>query len=188
MSTGRQQPRDDQKIPIGSIFAVFYAFCRAHVMCITVFTRHSFGVNAFEPHGIIALVMMLVGAGTNRAFWPYGAAWFLALVGQRIQSFRMRWKGETFHSRYQGFPWLAMLMPHVKTEAEARRVEPFICLFGGMLLFTISEPIGVFVAAGFVTLALCMGIEAIVDRRRVQVMFDAEVEMRYYADRYRERR
>jgi hypothetical protein len=90
MSTGNQQQQQPDKIPIGSVFGVFYIFCRAHGMCITVFTRHSFGVNAFEPHGVVALLFLLVAAGANRAFRVYFSAWFITLIGQRIQSFRMR--------------------------------------------------------------------------------------------------
>ena len=80
----QQQQQGQDKIPIGSIFAVFYVFCRAHAMCITVFTRHTHGVNAFEPHGIVALVIMLVAAGISRAFWPYAGAWLILLVLHRI--------------------------------------------------------------------------------------------------------
>ena len=44
----QQQQQQPDKVPIGSIFSLFYVICRARGMCITVFIRRGFGVNAFE--------------------------------------------------------------------------------------------------------------------------------------------
>ncbi len=184
MSNGQQQP-DNGKIDKQYAFALLYVIANAHRMMLAVFLRHSFGIRAHEPHGIIAFFVLLVLAGTGRVFLIYFWLWIVTLAGQRIYSFRLRFKGVKQHSRYQGYPWLAMRLPSINSEAEARKVEPFICLLLGLLLVTICEPLGYFVAAGFVSLTVSMGIDWIVEKQRLMTMNDGELEMRYYAEKFR---
>src|SRR3954454_17334915 len=106
MSTMPQ--REDARVTNQAVFGLIYILCNAHRLCITVFTRHSFGTNAFDISGLFALFFLLFAAGANLAFRLYFMLWFVALVGHRIQSYRLRWKGEDNHSKYQGYPWLAM--------------------------------------------------------------------------------
>lgn len=181
MSTGQQ--RDEQSVSYAYVFGLVYLLCAAHRACITVFIRRDFGLNAFNPHALIALVFLLLAATGKNAFQIYFWLWLIALIGQRIRSFSLRHRGG--HSRYQGYPWLAMYMPNVKTEEQARQAEPYMCLFGGMVIVTLSEPVGAFILAGVVSFGFCLAYDAIVDMRRMQAMRDIEHEMKYYSERYR---
>jgi hypothetical protein len=104
---------------------------------------------------------------------------------RRVETFRLHWKGVKLHSRYQGHPYAAMRLPRIKTAMQAYYAEPILCLGVGLLLATISQPVGLFVMAGFMSFAGCMAFDAMIDQRRVQAMHDAEVEIRYYAERFR---
>lgn len=183
-----QQPqRDTGKPDSAYAFGLVYLFCQAHRMCLTVFMRRNFGTHAHEPHSIVAFVGLLFMAGAYPFFRLYAVAWVVVLIGQRIQSYRLRLKGRDGHSAYSGYPWLAMRWPGVKTEKAAREAEPFLCLLMGLVLLTLYPPLGAFVMAGFVSFSGCILIDWMVERQRLRAMRDAEIEMRYYAERYRGR-
>ena len=88
------------------------------------------------------------------------------MAARRVETLRLRLKGVRYHSRHPGYPYAAMFMLRVKTARDAERAEPFLCLFAGGLLATISMPVGFFVMAGFVTFTVCMVIDATIDQRQ----------------------
>lgn len=183
-----QQPqRDTGKVDNAYAFGLIYLLLNAHRMCLAVFMRRNFGTHAHEPHSLVAMVGLLLLAGAYPVFRLYLAAWFIVLMGQRIQSYRLRLKGRDGHSAYSGYPWLAMRLPGVKTEKGAREAEPFLCVLMGAVLLTIYPPLGAFVLAGFVSFGGCMLIDRMIDRQRLRAMKDSEIEMRYYAEKWRER-
>ena len=169
----------------GSAFMVFYLTASVHRNAIVVFLRSGFGSRFFEPQGIVTfLSLAFLGTGF-KVFWGYFWIWLFVLLGQRLETLRRHCKGVRNHSRFPGHPYMGMFMPGVKDVAGGFQAEPFICLFFGMVLATINLMLGVFVMAGFVSLAACMAIEAFHDGRRIQAMRDAEIEMQNLAGRYR---
>ena len=184
----RNPPQIRPQMTTAAALAHIYFFAGMHRMTLAVFTRKDFGTKAFNPHGLTAFFILLIMGGAYPVMMLYFYAWLITLLWHRYNSYRLRWKGLDGHSRYQGFPWLAMKWPGIKDERAARRAEPFLCLFAGLVLVTISEPLGLLVIGGFFSFGACMAIDALVDRQRVQAMRDAEIEMRYYAEQWRGRR
>lgn len=161
----------------------------AHSTCFTPFLRKGFGNEALGFNGAVACIMVLLFAG---AYGPQGGtiflmAWFGALIYQRITTAVNSRKGIITHSRYSGFPALTMkLFPFIKKESTARAWgEPVLLVLVGLLLFQLSEPLGVWVMLGSVSLVMVHGIGEQIDRRKVQAMHDAQIEQEYLAEQFR---
>jgi hypothetical protein len=178
---------NDNKVTNAYAFGLIYMLFNMHRACITVFTRSDFGVSAFDLVGAPAFLGLLLLAGAYPIFRLYLLAWVLMLAYRRIESIRCRWKGEVIHSGYGGYPWPAMKLPGVKTERQGRLMEPLLCLLVGSLICWINQPLGLFIELGFISLLGCMAIDELIDWKRVQAMKDGEIEMQYYAQRYRGR-
>ena len=89
------------------------------------------------------------------------------------------------HSRYTGFPSLAIKIPGFRSEKQAKAAECLLCLFVGVLLMPIDEGIGAFVAAGTFSLGFVEGVSREINRQRVQRMRDAQIEHQQLAERFR---
>lgn len=166
---------------------LLYWLATGHATCFTVFLRHSFGTEALGRHGITALIIILLYACAVEEplmltfFW----VWLAALILQRLRTFSLFRKGVVWHSRYAGYPFLAMRSPFVKTEGAAKTLEPLFCLIGGALLCPLSEKLGVFVLTGFVSLLVTRGIETQLVANRRRAMRDASIEQRHMASLFR---
>ena len=104
------QQQDPNKITRGEALAIIYLAAGSHAACITPFIRSGVGSEAFGIKAVFAMVGM---AMFTEGKWLSGMgiyliAWFLALVYRRVQSLRNWLKGDRVHSRYIGWPWLAM--------------------------------------------------------------------------------
>ncbi len=186
MSEGyEQQPKPSLREIAANTMLVRHTIVTVHKLCLAVFMRRGFGTKAFDPYGFFALVVLIGLSAAYPVLYTFMVVWFFTLVAQRIDTFRLYLKGYRGHSRYHGFPWLAGLMPNVKTPEQALRFEPFMCLFVGLFIATFSAPLGVFVMAGFVSFPVSMAIEEISLRREVQEMNDSEIEMENISERFR---
>lgn len=184
-------PPEQQEKPVAKITTVhvvgfIHMMAHAHRAALLPFMRHSFGICAHEFHGIATIIGLLVLASAYPVFRLYFFLWLITMLGHRFQSFRLHFKGVESHSKFQGIPWLVMRWPGIKTEQQAKLAEPLFCLFAGMVLATISEPLGRFVMGGFISCIAIMAIDALVDWHVVRSMRDGDIEMRYYAEKYRE--
>jgi len=191
MANSAANPQQHDSFNIRSSLNVLYLLLSGHATCLTVFLRRGFGVEALGINGVMAFTMILLyAAATQDAFVAiFFWAWLVALIAQRIETYRLVRRGRIEHSRYDGWPSVAMLLPFVKTEFAAKNViEPAICLFGGALLCPVSEALGGFVLLGFFSLALKRGLENQVNRMRVQRLRDAEIEQRQLAEWFRGQR
>ena len=156
--------------------------------CVTPFMRHSFGVEALGFPGFFALVLMITCTASVPRMPLFIAAWLIALITQRLWTFRLVRKGIRWHSRYAGYPWLAMRMPFVRSEETATGfVEPMICFLAGVALCPLSESLGGLVMLTAPALMIRNGIEKELQRKRLQRMHDAEIEQRCMSDRFRNR-
>lgn len=159
---------------------------RAHQAAMLPFMRHSFGPRFFHPYGFTALIFLQPIAAASAEGRLYLWAWLVALFGQRIWTFRIWWKGnKRLPSSFEGIPYLGLQMPLVRTVEKARQTEPIICLFGGMLVATISPSLGFFIMAGFISMNLNLGIEWWIRYRERQTIIDAEYEMSSTANYFR---
>ncbi len=158
----------------------------AHVSCITMFIRHSFGSNMPGITGVVSAIMLfLVTAGQeDGVFFWYMITWFMALCCQRAWTAKLASQCKHEHSYYAGWPWLALL-GGIKNEMAAKKIEPALCVFIGLMLMPLSPVLGGFVMFGCVTLTILLLSDVTATRRQVTAMRDLQIEQRQMAERMR---
>lgn len=180
-------PIEDSKRAAG--FAVFAA--RALAAPVEVCIRRRFGSRYF---GVPALVGCLL-VPTWMVFWPRESAlgitafWFVYLFNQlaaRVESVRMAARGDIMHSRYNGRPMLCGLFPRMSERAVKASVEPVLVIAAGALAMAPSPPLGSYLIAAGVALAITHAVAAAVDRARAMELHDSFLEQRDLAERFRE--
>ena len=178
--SGDQQAQQKKGDPLG----VLYFLCTVHATCITVFLRTGFGSEALGIPGICALLLLLFCMGTEPLMCYWLALWLIALVVQRITTWRLIRRGAMLHSRYAGRSLLTKI-PFFRNERHIAILEGLLCFGLGALLLAVSQFMGVFLMAGFLSLVIRMGIEESLTNRRLQRMRDAQIEGRWYGDQMR---
>ena len=147
------------------------------------FTRIRCGVYAYKA-GPFSLLAMCFWLGHTRSLtvFRFMGVWIVAVIVQRIMSSRRE------ASRYEGRPWLVMLLPFIKTEEAAVAMEPLIVALIGFLLVPYSEPLALMILASAFGLAVLHGIHVGIRRREEIAMNDAEIEMEEHLYRSRNRK
>lgn len=167
---------------------LLYRLAAGHATCLTVFVRRRFGTEAFRVDGLVAFACIVGYGGMTGAYamWPFLWVWLVMLVVRRVESHAERWRGRDGHSRYGGWPWLALrVWPWARGEQAAKTsVEPPLCLVGGLALTSLSPPLGVFVALGCFSLMVKTGIERWAFDARARAMRDAAIENGLLADAF----
>jgi len=182
------QNQPENKIGMRESFNLLYAAAKVHAMCFWPIIRRDFGTEALGFPAFFALVLMLLVGGLGRTpeIFAFLGFWLLMLIIQRARTFWLVRRRVVWHSRYEGYPWLALCLPLIRKESRAKSlVEPVLCLLAGAALYQLSEGLGVFVMAGFFSLAMVDGINRELDRRRLVAMRDAEIEQKVLVARYR---
>jgi len=180
MNMNEQQP-DDKFTMKGSFNALLYA-AQVHAACVWPFLRLGAGVEALRWQGPVAFVLLCLLAGASQSMLIYLAVWLVFVARQRIKA------DPAQHSRYTGYPVVAIRIPGFRTEKKAKVAECMICLVAGIGLMPLDEAVGAFIAAGFFSLAIIEGIGREVNRMRVQRMRDARIENEMLAERFRGQR
>jgi len=168
---------------------ILYLFLGGHSTCFVVFTRHSFGVDALGINGLAALgIMIAYLCHTNSpAMLLYIGIWFVALAVQRAITFARRCTGWFEHSRFEGHLWLGFLVPFVRHVQLAKIWEAVFCGIAGMFLCDVDAALGEFILVGFFSLLARASLDAAIDRKRLQHMRDAQIEMEHLVDRWKQR-
>jgi len=177
-----QKPPGEQ-ITVRGTFHIVTFLAQSHASCITVFIRHSFGIEALAWNGLGAFVLLLLCAGSSRDMAAYFGLWFIALLAQRTRSIWLDRQGRRQHSRYSGWPWLAMNF--AKTEGKAKLIEIVLCLAVAIVMGPLSETVSKFLLWGCFSLAFVQFIEWHSITMQVRRMRDAEIEMQQAAERFR---
>lgn len=172
-----QQGPQKKSDPLGML----YFLCSVHSRCITVFTRTGFGIEGLGIPAVCSLVLLLIclPGDPGMIFWL--GAWFVAVIVQRIITFRMIRKGAVIHSRFAGHS-LLLKIPFLRKEKYIMAIEAILCLFLGVLVMAISQFMGAFLALGFVSIMVQMAIDDSLRQRRIQQMQDARLEAQWYRD------
>jgi hypothetical protein len=167
--------------------SVLYVYSSINDMCFAPFMRSNFSSGAFGLTAVLAALMMMLwaAASNSEGIFLYLMLWFVAVAVQRVKAAARAKRGIYEHSRYSGWPWLAMkLLPLVKREDTAKRfVEPMICFVVGSLLCPISKPLGLFVMSGSFSIIFKFGIERQINYVRVQRLRDLQIEQRQLSER-----
>jgi len=156
--------------------------------CVVVFLRTGFGREYPGVAGLIGLIIMVFYAAFARVpeMFPYIGVWLFMVILQRLKTFQLASKGVVVHSRYWGYPKLALMVPFVRKERIARgSVEPILCTLIGLGLCAWSPGVGGFVIVAGWANAMAGAIATEVDRKKLQAMRDAEIEQRSLARMYR---
>jgi hypothetical protein len=182
-----QQSQHDEGSTRGGDADLAYRALSILSLCITPFIRTGFGAEGIGMNGLLAAVLLIIVAGSVPDMQLYVALWFGALVIQRAHTVRNKKRGMVTHSRYGGYPWLAMKIPLVRKESTAFLIaEPSACLAVGALIYTASPTFGQFIMVCAVAMFLKYSVENAVTQKRIQRMRDAEIEQRWYAEQFRQ--
>jgi hypothetical protein len=180
--------QQENKFGMREGFGLFYALCKIHAYCFWPIIRRDFGTDALGFPAFFAMFLILFVGGLGRIpeLFPYLGIWLLALACQRVRTLWLRKQGAVWHSRYEGYPWLALSLLRNGKEWQAKLlIEPVLCLLAGVVLYQFYPALGSFVMAGFVSMAMLEAINRELDRRRLAAMRDAEIEQRWLGARYR---
>lgn len=185
MSQGEQVPNPVDDFRAGVNF--LYLLALAHSLCITPFIRRNFGIGMPGFAGIAALILLILTiCGTeDYAMITYLKIWFVALLCQRLFSFVQYCRGRHEHSQYDGWPWLALWIPFIRTEERAKTVEPSLCLILAVCCVPWSESVAAFVGAGAISLSFLRVMQLTARRRQVIMMRDLRIEQQLLSERLR---
>lgn len=185
MSQGQKQWKDP---PPRETFDLAYSIFNIHATAIAVIIRRDFGREALGGNSALAmgLILVLYAATADQAMLAYLGIVLFCQIMQRIRTFRLLRQGAIIHSRYQGYPYMAMQVPFVRRVSTATGIiEPMMCLIGGTLLCTVSVNLGGFIVVGSLSFMIRNGIDREIDRKRLERMRDAEIEQRWFSHAYK---
>ena len=138
----------------------------------------TFGVRSVPPRAAGAALLMFLFMAFHQndngapLFCYMIAVILLSVIAQIIATVRLR-RGAMCHSRYNGQPYLMWLLPW--SEATIKRLEPFIPFTLGWCLHRFNHPLGSFLIAGAICLAITVALERIGNRERKLDINDALV-------------
>lgn len=181
---GLHGPADQMSFRTSVNMCGFAALCVAST--VTPLFRKRFGSEALGFNGFFAFVILcFVAEPAGPAGSWYVLAWVMCLVMHRIGVLMRWWDGVVVHSFYSGDPWVARLI--CRNDAVAKwLVEPLLVGGIGWATFQVNVPLGTWWMICAVALVLVQGIECQLSYQRIQAMRNAEIEMRYYAELYRQ--
>jgi len=169
------------------VVGVLYLVANVLATSVAVFIRRGFGREALGFNSLIAVIVLYtLSASEGRGFLIFTGAFIVAQVWRRIETFRLIRKGAIIHSRYAGYPYLAMKVPFVKSEKMAMElVEPVMCFTVGILLCPLSVGLGGYLVVCGVGFIVRHCINDALDRKRIERMQDATIEHQWYSDQMR---
>lgn len=160
-------------------------------LTVLVFWRHSFGERYFSLFGIYGklatyglLLLLAFKASEQLDTLPLGLFFFVSFALCLWHSFKI-WlrnhRGERWHTRYNGTPWLASILP-INPFTIKRWIEPALTILAGVMLASFNQALG-----GWLIFAgTCLGVtEALTAARFRTLILDAQdkdIESRHLRD------
>lgn len=190
----QQEPKGWTPIQDAKRAAYVLAFASRVMACpIEVILRRQFGSRYFGMATLVALFAVPMWT----LFWPEAdprgitALWLVFLVMQlraRIESaFRVA-RGETIHTRYNGWPRLASLFKHLPEKKLKAVIEPALVLVVGVFFMQGNPPLGSYLIVAGICHALNTALIESVERSRALQMNDALIEQQQLGERFRKMR
>lgn len=187
MSNDQQNPQT-QRLKNEDSLGLVYFLSNIHASCIATLIRRDFGKDALGWNSFLGmfLIFLVYAATEDQVVLAYLGIWFFCQVVQRFRTYRLLRGGAVMHSRYAGYPYLAMQVPFVRSQETAMGIiEPMLCLIAGTMLCPVSVNLGGFIMCGFLSFMVRNGIESEIRRKRLEKMRDAELEQRWYSNAYK---
>ena len=104
------------------------------------------------------------------------------LIHRAFRAWNEHWRGELEHSRYVGTSWFSVIMPD---RLAKRLFEPLACVVLGLLVMHRDKPLGLFLAAGGVSLGVIDSYLRMFEKAQRRDMRDAAIYQQYLSDRIR---
>jgi len=155
-------------------------------VCIrTKFGSRYFGVPSFLGFLIVPMWMLFWPESDSQPIFIFWCFYVLMQIRARIESMVLVARGKVVHSRYNGWPRLAVIFKK-KSEKKLKELEPWLVIACGLLTLAFSEPLGSYLIVAGVAL-MCNGwvIESVERARAIQI-HDALLEQQQMAQRVRE--
>ncbi len=151
---------------------------RMGAVSVEVFLRRRFGARYVGLQGAAAAMMILLSG----CLWPgkdlrpligfLGAYLFMCLC-VRIDALRRQARGDSEHSRYNGWPRLLRWSAANREQAIKLVVEPIFVALIATLIFQRNQPLGAYLLFAAACLFLSGWIDAMWDRHRAMNLRDA---------------
>lgn len=163
---------------------LIYWVTTLHAMCVLPFLRSGFGREALGVPGFLAFILLLSCALASPVCAGFFLTWLGMVIYRRVETFRLLRQGAQLHSRYAGYPSLALRVPFVRTVETATGFwEPALAFLGGLMLCPLAEGFGGFIMLAGFSLMVRNGIEGEITRKRIERMQDAKIEGEFYSSR-----
>lgn len=180
------EKQDDGGLDIRLGFHILYFLTSAHANCFVPFLRRGIGREGFGAAALGSLAILILMIPQAPEFEGFLYLWLVAVVCQRISTHRRLKRGERIHSRYNGWPWLAMKLPFVRSEKTCKVfVEPMLCMLIGTAICPLSESLGGFIICGMFTLNFQHAMDGEAQVKKVRRMRDAAIEQKLLSRMYR---
>ncbi len=178
--------RNERGAEQAAVINLFLFLVHSHATSVAIFLRRDFGVAALAGNSLMAMLMLYVMATQDLVFLTYLAVFTLMQIYRRIETHRRIWRGEMWHSLYPGYPYVALRLQKVADERKAIEVvEPLICFAVGGAFLAINELLALYVMIAGVSLIVRNGVINMMDRKRIQKMYDARIEHEWYSNQMR---
>jgi hypothetical protein len=186
MHQGQGQQSDD-----GSRKAMIIATVALHGIATigNVFLHRGFGsrylgIQALAPLLIIPMFGMLFPDHDQRGLLTLLAIYLFALFAVRIDSMFRR-PAEGLHSRYDGTPYLMLIVPRANELTIKRFVEPLLVSLVGIWVLSWDPPLGAFLLLTAFVMAATVNSAEAAERMRAMELADSLIEQRQIGYRIR---
>lgn len=190
-----QEPSPSSREVFATFVGWFLVVCQALALSVEVFLHRSrtFGLRYFGIQAGVAVLIIFV----YTAFWPHhdarpllgflGAFLVMGMLARLGSSSRRR-PGDVRHSFYSGYPRIMRFTGRCSELTVKRGFEPAIVFGIGVFTLSSSEPLGSYLMLAAVGLLVSVHMGAEYERRRALDMYDAYIEQRNLAERFRDLR
>lgn len=156
-----------------------------------VILHHRMGSRYIDWRGLISIILILFftaafPASDGRPMVAFLLVFLGMCLLSRITSSLRASRGDEGHSRYDGFPWICHAVPLDELTIK-RWVEPLGTLLLGMVVRSVSLPLGTFLAWAGAATFFTGKLADLRDRTRCQDLHDAMIEQQWLMHQYHNR-
>jgi hypothetical protein len=167
--------------------------CESVAITVEVFLHErNFGERCFGFKSLVGagLIFLFAGFGAPHSPAPlllFLGAYLLMHASCRMESRRAVLRGEVRHSRYNGTPRLARLLPRLDELTIKRYVEPAAVGILGLIVSAFAPPLGCYLIVAAIGLGFSVAQVVHYERAKATAAMDSLIESRLHAARIRER-
>lgn len=191
---GKELSQGEGRFPDVRTTANLFAFgCQVLAVSTEVFLRTGFGPRYLGLQaGAAALAIpcfsiLFPYEDTRPLLW-----FFMSYIGMcflcRAGAVNRARRGETCHSRYNGRPLIARVLPWISEATIKRMVEPALVFGIGLGLAEVNLPLGSYLMLSAFGLAATMALLEAHERQRVMDLYDGFIDQTVIAERFRQMR